>query len=54
MEGKLSTNETSYYDKDRLEKIYDICNKLFKNKDECFYTTEEIKELKKDKKNVFL
>lgn len=39
--------------KDDLVKLYDICNKIF-NKKECFYTKEEVKELKEDKNNTFL
>jgi hypothetical protein len=36
-----------------LEHIYDICNRLFKDKD-CFYTKEEIEQERTDEKNVFL
>lgn len=56
MNEKLSTNKTLClaYDEERLQKIYDVCNKLFKNKDECFYTSKEVEELKKDKENIFL
>ena len=39
--------------KDDLKKLYDICNEIFKNK-ECFYTKEDVKEIKKDEKNKFL
>ena len=31
-----------------LVKVYDICNKVFKNKD-CFYTSEEFKKVSKEK-----
>ena len=56
MKEKLSTNKTLCltYNEDRLKKIYDVCNKLFKNKDECFYTSKEVEQLKKDKENIFL
>lgn len=39
--------------KEDLKRLYDVCNKIFKKK-ECFYTKEEIKELKKDEKNKFI
>ena len=56
MEEKLLTNKTLCltYDEERLKKIYDVCNKLFKDKEECFYTTEEVKKLKEDKSNNFI
>lgn len=39
--------------KEKLKRIYDVCNKVFKN-DNCFYSKEEVKELKKDKSNIFI
>lgn len=39
--------------KDNLIYVYDVFNKIFQNKD-VFYTTEEVKKLKKDKSNVFI
>lgn len=36
-----------------LKRLYDVCNKLFKN-EKCFYTKEEVKKLKEDKSNKFL
>ena len=56
MKEKLLTNKTLCltYDEERLKKIYDVCNKLFKDKDECFYTSTEVEKLKKDKENIFL
>lgn len=36
-----------------LELLYDVCNEIFKN-DELFYTTNEVKELKRDKDNIFI
>lgn len=35
--------------KNNLKIFYDVCNKVIKNK-HCFYTQEEIQELKSDKK----
>lgn len=56
MKEKLLTNRTLClaYDEKRLTIIYELCNRLFQEKDECFYTKDEVKELKKDKKNIFL
>jgi hypothetical protein len=31
-----------------LEKLYDVCNKVFKAK-ECFYTKEQFERVKKEK-----
>ena len=31
-----------------LKRLYDVCNKVFKNK-ECFYTKEEFEKVKKEK-----
>ncbi len=39
--------------KANLKLIYDTCNRIFKNED-CFYTKEQVIELKKDKSNIFL
>lgn len=36
-----------------LEQIYDVCNRLFKDKD-CFYTEEELEQERKNKDNIFL
>lgn len=38
----------------RLKNFYDVCNKLFKDKPEYFYTSEEVKKLKEDPKNKFI
>jgi hypothetical protein len=56
MKEKLLTNKTLCltYDEERLRKIYEVCNRLFKDKEECFYTKEEVEKLKKNKKNIFL
>lgn len=35
-----------------LENLYDCCNELF-NEPDCFYTKEDIANLKKDSKNTF-
>lgn len=37
-----------------LERLYDTYNELFKDKPECFYTSEEVKEMKENKTKVFL
>lgn len=39
--------------KEVLQHIYDVMNKNIKNPD-CFYTPEQVKELKKDKRNIWL
>lgn len=36
-----------------LHHIYDVMNKNIKNP-KCFYTSEEVKKLKKDKSNIWL
>ena len=36
----------------KLEQIYDIVRACIKNK-ECYYTQEEVEELKKDSKNIY-
>lgn len=41
-------------EKEILEEIYNVCNEIFKKYDECFYTKEEVKELKKDERNKFI
>ena len=35
---------------DKLANIYDTCNRLFKGKRECFYTSEELERKKQDEK----
>lgn len=39
--------------KETLQNIYDVLNKNIKNP-KCFYTSEEVKSLKKDKSNIWL
>lgn len=39
--------------KEVLRHVYDVMNKNIKSP-ECFYTSEEVKKLKKDKNNVWL
>ena len=39
--------------KEKLKQIYDTCNRIFKD-DKYFYTSEEVKTLKKDKNNIFM
>ena len=36
-----------------LIRLYDVCNRIFKNK-ECFYTKEQVAELKKDNAKEFI
>jgi hypothetical protein len=40
--------------KEQLQRLYDGCNRLFKDNENCFYTEEEIKKLKRDKTNIWL
>lgn len=39
--------------KEKLKQIYDTCNKIFKD-DKYFYSKEQVKDLKKDKTNIWL
>lgn len=39
--------------KNNLRIFYDTCNKIFMN-DDVFYSSEQIKKLKKDRRNIFL
>lgn len=36
-----------------LEHIYEVCNRIFKDKD-CFYTNEELEQKRKKENNIFL
>ena len=38
--------------KQKLDNIYNTIHNVIKNK-ECYYTTEEIEQLKRDSKNIF-
>jgi hypothetical protein len=40
--------------RENLENLYDICNELFSDYADCFYTSSEVKKLKKNKENEFL
>lgn len=40
--------------KENLANLYDVCNEIFKKYEDCFYTKEEVKKLKEDKKNKFI
>lgn len=40
--------------KQRLTHLYDVCNEIFKDKQECFYTKQEVEQLKKNKKYIFI
>lgn len=37
-----------------LSNIYDICNRLFGDDNNCFYTDDEIEEKKQNSNNIFL
>ena len=37
-----------------LSNIYDICNRLFGDDNNCFYTEDEIEEKKQNSNNIFL
>lgn len=39
--------------KEDLRKLYDVCNKLFKS-DDLFYSSEQVKALKLNKKNIWM
>lgn len=39
--------------RESLKNLYDTCNRIFKD-EALFYSKEEIKKLKKDKKNIWL
>ena len=39
--------------KETLKQLYDVCNEIFKD-ESLFYTSEEVKELKKDTTNTFI
>lgn len=47
-------NNTKEENKRRLKNLYDVCNEIFKDNPECFYTHEEVENLKKDASNIFL
>jgi len=40
-------------DNQTLLNIYDTCNRIF-DKSDCFYTEQELENLKQDKKNIFI
>lgn len=40
--------------KETLTHMYDVFNRILKDKPECFYTKEEVEELKKDPENTWL
>lgn len=37
-----------------LIELYDVCNRLFKDKPQCFYKHEEVEALRKNKERIFL
>lgn len=44
-------NKVSYT---ALENLYDVCNEIFADYSDCFYTKTEVSKLKKDPSNKFL
>lgn len=36
-----------------LEKLYDVCNEVFKDKEHCFYSKEEVKKIKSSGSKIF-
>lgn len=36
-----------------IERLFDVCNRIFKNGD-CFYTNEELEQERTNEKNIFL
>ena len=39
--------------KEKLTNIYDTINRIIKNKN-CYYAEDEVENIKKDEKNIFL
>jgi len=37
-----------------LIELYDVCNRLFKDKPNCFYTSKEVQELKENGSKIFI
>lgn len=37
-----------------LESLYEVCNDLFNEYEDCFYSKEDFAKLKKDKRNTFI
>lgn len=37
-----------------LEVLYDTCNELFKDNPKCFYSHEEVEEMRKDGTKIFI
>jgi hypothetical protein len=50
---KIIVTRPKRANKSKLERVYDTCNKIFKE-DEYFYSSEEVERLKKDSTNIFL
>ena len=50
---RIVSHSPQFPNKDNLIYVYDVFNKIFQGKD-VFYTTEEVKKLKKDKSNNFI
>ena len=50
----IFSNNSNEVNKQALIKLYDTCNKIFRNNEDVFYKSEQIEILKKDKSNVFI
>lgn len=50
---KIVSHSPKIPNRDNLIYVYDVINKIFQGKD-VFYSTEEVKKLKKDKSNIFI
>lgn len=37
-----------------LEDLYDVCNRLFKDKPQCFYKHEEVEAIRKSRDKIFI
>lgn len=40
--------------RENLENLYDICNELFSDYADCFYTKDEVQKLRRNTENEFL
>lgn len=50
---KITIHSPEIPRKENLKKVYDVMNKIF-NDEKLFYSSDEVKQLKSDKNNVFL
>jgi len=49
-----TVNRPSKPKREDLIKVYDVLNRVFRNNARCFYTNEQVAELKKDKRKEFI